>query len=89
MAPEAQIEETIAYNYYEEISAGLGDDLLEELEKCYPKIKDNPFHFSFIENSNILRQIRVSRFPYVAIFIFSSDIVTILSVRHTKRKPFI
>ncbi len=89
LAHEAQYEETDAYNYYEDIRAGLGDDLLLELEKCYTKISNYPFYYSYLENSNILRHIRLSRFPYIIIYLVSGNNIIILSVRNTHRQPFI
>ena len=89
LAYEAQYEETDAFNYYEEIRRGLGDDLIMELEKCYTKISENPFYYSFLENSNILRHTKINRFPYVIIYIVSGNSITILSVRNTHRQPFI
>ncbi len=89
LAIEAQYEEVGAYNYYEEIRTGLGDDLLSELEKCYIKIAEHPFYYSYLENSTILRHTRVDRFPYIVIYLVSGQHIIILSVRNTSRKPFI
>ena len=89
LAIEAQIEETDAYNYYEELRAGLGDELLTELENCYDKISTNPFYYSYLENSTILRHLQINRFPYIVIYLVSGNNITILSVRNTHRQPFI
>jgi len=50
LTDEAQLEETEAYNYYENIRPGLWEDLLMELEKCYNKVTENPFYYSFVQN---------------------------------------
>ena len=52
LTAEAQREETDAYNYYEDIRVGLGEDLLSELNKYYNKISKNPFSFSYIGNTS-------------------------------------
>ena len=89
LAIEAEFEETDAYNYYERVRTGLGDDLLLELEKSYNKIVSNPFHYSYLENSSILRHTKVARFPYIVIYLVSTNNIIVLSVRNTHRKPFV
>ncbi len=86
---EAQMEETEAYNYYEDIRAGLGEELLSELEICYSKISQNPSAYSYIENSPILRDVAIARFPYVVIYIASELKITIVSVKNTHKRPFL
>ena len=89
LAPEAQIEESEAYNYCEDVKDGLGDELLMELEYAYTKIAENPFYYSYIENSHLLRDMKIDRFPYVVIYIVSGNYVTVVSVRNTYRRPII
>ncbi len=89
LTADAQNEETDAYNYYEDIRIGLGDDLLSALSKYYNKIIKNPFSFSFIGNSKTLRDDKIDRFPYVIVYLISGNIITILSIRNTSRRPFI
>ena len=48
LTEDAQLEETDAYNYYEELRQGLGEDLLIELEKSYNTIIENPFYFGYL-----------------------------------------
>ncbi len=85
MAPEIEQEE----NYYESNRGGLGEDFLSELNKCYNKVIENPFYYGYLEKSTLLRHIRVNRFPYIAIYIVSGSIITMLSVRNTHRRPYI
>jgi len=86
---DAQLEEMDAYNYYENIRPGLGEDLLTEFKKSYDKIAENPFYYSYLQSSKILRVIRVATFPYIIIYLVSGNNLTILSVRNTHRQPFI
>ena len=85
---DAQLEETDAYNYYENIRPGLGEDLLINLEKSYNNIAKNPFYYGYLYSSKTLRFTRVNTFPYIIIYLVSGSDVTILSVRNTHRKPF-
>ena len=89
LTAEAQREETDAYNYYEDIRVGLGEDLLSELNKYYNKISKNPFSFSYIGTSKTLRDTKIDKFPYLIVYLVSGKNVTVLSVRNTSRRPFI
>jgi hypothetical protein len=89
LTADAQLEETEAYNYYEDIRKGLGEELLAEFKKSYIKIIDNPFYYGYLHTSKILRDIKVARFPYVVIYLVSGSTISVLSVRNTHRRPFI
>ena len=86
---DAQEEETEAYNYYEGIQTGLGEDLLVALEKSYNKIVENPLYYSFIVSSNILRDVKIDRFPYLVIYLVFGNNVTVVSIRSSFRRQFI
>jgi len=62
LTEDAHLEEAHAYHYYEDIRPGLGEELLTELEKSYAKIAENPFYYSYLQNSKILRDIRLVNF---------------------------
>ncbi|MFI5196896.1 MAG: type II toxin-antitoxin system RelE/ParE family toxin [Chitinophagales bacterium] len=89
LTADAQQEETDAYNYYENIRAGLGESLLIELEKSYNKIAETPFYYSYLQTSKMLRDIKVERFPYLVIYLVSGNTLTVLSIRNIHRRPFI
>jgi hypothetical protein len=71
LSEEAQMEETEAFNYYEGIRPGLGEELLSELEKSYSKIAENPLFYSYIESSPMLRDVLIEKFPYVVFILLS------------------
>jgi len=73
LTADAQQEEADAYNYYEDILPGLGEDLLTELEKCYSKIIKHPLYYSYLQNSKILRDVKIDRFPFVIIYLISGS----------------
>ncbi|HEX5153873.1 MAG TPA: hypothetical protein VFW07_20645 [Parafilimonas sp.] len=47
ISPFAHNDEYEAYTWYEKQRAGLGDELLKELEIAYSKISNNPEHLWF------------------------------------------
>ena len=61
-------EDTLqALNYYEHIRIGLGDDFLEDIEERYMAICENPYAYSYTDSKRILRDVILSRFPYLII----------------------
>ena len=81
-------EETLdALNYYEDIRVGLGDDFIEDLEERYVAISENPYAYSYTDDRCILRDVVLTRFPYLIIFKIESESVIIISVHNTHRKP--
>lgn len=83
----AHLEEEDAFSYYEDIRSGLGEELLEELEKCYKKIENNPEYYSYLQYSKILRFIKVSRFPYIVIYMAHNSKTIVISIKNTYTKP--
>jgi toxin ParE1/3/4 len=86
---EARQEAMAVFAYYEEQKAGLGDEFLAELEKYYAKLSSNPLAYSFMNNSKIIRDIYLNRFPYIIIFIVIEQQVNVLSVRHANRRSYL
>jgi hypothetical protein len=85
LKPRAVLMIKDAYDRYEERSKGLGEIFLDELDKCYKKLRSNPAGSPKIIKN--YRQARLKRFPYVVLFeIIKSDII-VLSVFHTRRNP--
>src|SRR5947209_2651229 len=83
----ARLEEQQAYDYYEDISEGLGERFLQELEARYEAIRQHPEYYSFIDDRKILRDVTLKRFPFVIIFRILDDKVYVLSVFNTYQLP--
>jgi hypothetical protein len=66
----------------------LSEEARQEETDAY-KISEYPFSYGYIENSKILRDMKVNRFPYLAIFIVSGNNITIVSLRNTHRRPYL
>jgi hypothetical protein len=82
---EAIIDIQEAFEWYEDQQAGLGFDLIDEIENGYMKITRHPLHYSAI---NIrFRKLKINRFPYLIIYEIEGDTIIINSFRHTRREP--
>lgn len=84
---EARIDTQEAYDYYELEKADLGEDFLNELAKTYRLIAQNPSHYGYIDARQILRDIKVHRFPFTAIFEITEQEVIIYAVHNTWHHP--
>lgn len=78
-----------AYGYYEKKRVGLGEDFLNEVTGQFAKLAEAPLNYSYIGNSNTLRDVKVKRFPYVIVFLISEDIVAVVAVHCTWRRPLL
>lgn len=86
---EAHLEITDAFNYYEKQRIGLGEDFLSELQDQLSRLSENPLSYSFIGHTRLLRDVKIRRFPYVVVYLLRDDVVAVLSVHCTWRRPFI
>ncbi len=78
------LEVEVAFEWYENISRGLGFQLIEEIEVCYQKIMKNPNNYTYINKK--YRRIRTKRFPYLIIYEVEGDNVFVYNVMHSKQK---
>jgi toxin ParE1/3/4 len=82
----AQIELDNAVAYYEEISAGLGLTMLDEVIAATNTIGSFPLIGSIDEHTEY-RHLVLDRFPYILFYIEHEDNLWIVAVAHGKRKP--
>lgn len=74
--------------YLNDKSPGLGDEFVEELERCETLIRSFPNTWQNIRNG--IRRLTTERFSYNVFYIIrNNEYVEILTVMHEKRKPFI
>ena len=84
--PDADVEVAEAAQYYEVRRAGLGSDLLGEVERALDQILTNPE-----ASQPIARRVRrkpLWRFPYNLIYAVYPDRIRIVACAHQKRRPF-
>lgn len=65
---QAKEDTQTAYHYYEEQRQDLGEEFLEELVNKYDALTEHPQHYGFIDNQDIIRDVKIDRFPYVIVF---------------------
>lgn len=83
--PDAAKELLSCVNYYEEKSAGLGAEFLDEIEFTIAHVSVQPQSGSSLNSTE--RRILLNRFPYELVYSLSEDMVTILAVKHMKQRP--
>lgn len=74
-----------AYLYYEEKSFGLGEELLENLDVYFGRIKFNPEHFP--QNRKPYREAFIQRFPFLIIYEITKNKIIVYSVFNTWQNP--
>lgn len=84
---EAKLDAEIAYEYYETERANLGEEFLEELVKTYKRIAVNPTHYGYIDHQQILRDVKVERFPFTVVFEITQDGIIVYAVHNTYQHP--
>lgn len=83
--PEAAHELTESTRYYEEKSAGLGEEFLNEIEEAIAQASAYPKSWKLLAEQD--RRILLKRFPYEIIYDVTENIITVIAVKHLKRKP--
>jgi len=83
--PNVQDEVDEAYRWYEQQSAGLGDDFLAALEEVSDRLRQTPeVHQTIYQD---VRRALPRRFPYGVYYRIHDDRVEVIAVQHTRRDP--
>ncbi len=86
-APEAALDISEGYFWYEARRSGLGEEFLSCVEACVDGIRRNPeIHATVYET---YRRALVRRFPYAVFYHYTAGRVTLFAVFHTARNPSI
>jgi len=73
-------------DYYNECSAGLGKEFLNEFERQVIKIAANPYQWVAVKGS--VRRSLMRRFPYVIYFrVVNKEALRVTVVKHQRRHP--
>jgi hypothetical protein len=78
-------EYTAVAIWYDERSKGLGLRFLDDLQRCFILIRDNPRGFQLRKDD--FRHAMLDDFPYRVTFKIKGEEVFVYQVRHTSRKP--
>jgi hypothetical protein len=87
---EARAEAVEAAAWYDSQRFGLGDRLLNEIEKALNRIDGAPRSFARWEPYDGVDEIRrcvIKRFPYVVIFLCRTEETVVVAIAHARRRP--
>lgn len=83
--PESAIELVRIIEFYEDKTIGLGLDFLDEVEQVLEQIRKHPD--SGYKKDEKVQRVLTKRFPFEIIYRVFEDKITIIAIKHTKRKP--
>jgi len=82
---EAVREFSAAAIWYDQRSKGLGFRFLDDLQRCFTFIRDNPHGFQLRKEE--FRHAMLDDFPYRVVFKIKGNDVYVYQVRHASRRP--
>ena len=83
--PLATMEIIDAFDWYEEQRIGLGVEFLDELERFYESLCQNPHTYSYYDKP--VRQGKIDRFPYLVVYEAFEAIIVVYSVFMSQQNP--
>ncbi len=87
-SPLAEVEEAEAALYDSGVAPELGGRFLKALDAFYQCLRQHPQQFGFSGQTSIVRDGVLTDFPFRVVFSIQADLVFILSIRHTARRPY-
>jgi toxin ParE1/3/4 len=87
---KARAELDAAISWYEEQSPGLGSRLWESIDEVLSRLRTTPDGSTTVPDVPAelgVRRALIRRFPYAVIFMVRGDLVEIIAVAHTSRRP--
>lgn len=87
--PEADVELLAAAQRYENESAGLGGQFLEELTGAFTLIERFPWRFAKLRHrtGREIRRAILPRFPYAVVYEVRENSCLIVAIAHAHRRP--
>lgn len=85
--PEAEAELTAAVDWYESKRAGLGAELMAEVDAALDKTLSRPAASPIWRRGYPYRRRTLDRFPYSIFFKASPGVVEVVAIAHSKRRP--
>ena len=83
----AQLELRAAANWYSDQEAGLGEELVSEVDRTLDSLAEGAHRPSIWRPGRPYQKVFVDRFPYVVFFTHDDEHVHVLAIAHRKRKP--
>lgn len=85
--PEARIDFLEALEFYTEVSVKLGNQFTSEVERIVDHICEYPEAAQKIDDQVGVRRIVIHQFPFAIVYAVKTDVIIILAVMHTSRRP--
>lgn len=82
---EALNDISVAFHFYEEKRAGLGENFISVIDATFDKITENPLRYPLKYKKK--RAAIVKKYPFIIIFDLVANMITIFAVFHTSRNP--
>ena len=76
-----------AARWYDLRRAGVGEELLDEIQRALGVLAEHPELGSLILPDRRVRRLPLRRFPYQVIYRLGEDSVTVVALAHTSRRP--
>jgi plasmid stabilization system protein ParE len=83
----AQLELRAAANWYSDQEAGLGEELVSEVNRALEDLAEGAHRPPIWRPGRTYQKVRLHRFPYVVFFTHDDEHVHVLAIAHRKRKP--
>ncbi|MCL1471803.1 type II toxin-antitoxin system RelE/ParE family toxin [Argonema antarcticum] len=83
--PEAELDLTEAYRWYEERSQGLGSEFLTAVDSYLFLIQSNPLAYPVVYEQAHRALLR--KFPYGIFYLIEDDTIVVIACFHAKRDP--
>ena len=83
--PKAEEDLNKALSYYTNIDINLERKFINYLDKTFSKILDFPNLYQYETKTS--QKVLMDKFPYIVIYEQYEDIIMILAIFHTSRKP--
>jgi toxin ParE1/3/4 len=83
--PEAEADLTDAAVWYDSREAGLGLELISEVNSAIARGLKNPESFTRVRRNPTIRRVITRRFPYRVFFIVRPDAIVVFAVLHAAR----
>ena len=83
--PEAEWDIQNAFEWYESRAPGLGSEFVRAVDVCLSGIGRNPLAYPTVYKQ--ARRSLVRRFPYVILYVFDQDVISVVACFHGKRDP--
>lgn len=83
--PEAEEDLSLAHQWYEEQSLGLGAELITAADSCFARLPGRPRLYPRVAGS--LRRALLPRFPYAVFYLLQKNRIIVVAVLHTAQSP--